>query len=44
MLACENLWFSYQDAPTLKGLTLDFSRQPVTGLVARTAVGNRRCL
>ena len=39
MLATEGLWFSYQDAPTLKGLTLDFSRYPVTGLVGANGCG-----
>lgn len=39
MLVTENLWFSYQDEPTLKGLTLDFSRQPVTGLVGANGCG-----
>lgn len=39
MLACENLWFSYQDVPTLQGLTIDFSRQPVTGLVGANGCG-----
>ncbi|WP_318367756.1 energy-coupling factor ABC transporter ATP-binding protein [Enterobacter sp.] len=39
MLATEGLWFRYQDAPVLKGLTLDFSRQPVTGLVGANGCG-----
>lgn len=39
MLATDNLWFRYQDAPVLKGLTLDFSRQPVTGLVGANGCG-----
>lgn len=39
MLATDALWFSYQDEPTLKGLTLDFSRQPVTGLVGANGCG-----
>ncbi|MCL6745016.1 energy-coupling factor ABC transporter ATP-binding protein [Kosakonia sp. R1.Fl] len=39
MLVTRDLWFSYQDAPTLKGLTLDFSRQPVTGLVGANGCG-----
>ncbi|MGK9172811.1 energy-coupling factor ABC transporter ATP-binding protein [Yokenella regensburgei] len=39
MLATDELWFNYQDAPTLKGLTLDFSSQPVTGLVGANGCG-----
>lgn len=39
MLATDGLWFSYQDEPTLKGLTIDFSRQPVTGLVGANGCG-----
>lgn len=39
MLATKDLWFRYQDAPVLKGLTLDFSRQPVTGLVGANGCG-----
>lgn len=39
MLATDALWFSYQDAPTLKGLTLDFSRQSVTGLIGANGCG-----
>ena len=39
MLATEALWFRYQDEPVLKGLTLDFSRQPVTGLVGANGCG-----
>ena len=39
MLATEGLWFSYQDEPILKELTLDFSRQPVTGLVGANGCG-----
>nr|WP_318381140.1 energy-coupling factor ABC transporter ATP-binding protein [uncultured Enterobacter sp.] len=39
MLATEGLWFRYQDAPVLKGLTLDFSTQPVTGLVGANGCG-----
>lgn len=39
MLATNNLWFRYQDEPTLKGLTLDFSRQAVTGLVGANGCG-----
>ncbi len=39
MLATENLWFRYQDEPVLKGLTLDFSCQPVTGLVGANGCG-----
>lgn len=39
MLATEGLWFRYQDEPVLKGLTLDFSRQPVTGLVGANGCG-----
>ncbi|MDI5349282.1 hypothetical protein MJL48_28100, partial [Salmonella enterica subsp. enterica serovar Kentucky] len=33
MLATSDLWFRYQDEPVLKGLNLDFSLSPVTGLV-----------
>lgn len=39
MLATDALWFSYQDAPTLKGLTLDFSRQSVSGLIGANGCG-----
>ena len=39
MLATRDLWFSYQDEPTLKGLTLDFSQQAVTGLVGANGCG-----
>ena len=39
MLATDGLWFSYQDERTLKGLTLDFSCQPVTGLVGANGCG-----
>ena len=39
MLATHDLWFRYQDEPTLKGLTLDFSRQAVTGLVGANGCG-----
>ena len=39
MLATRDLWFRYQDEPTLKGLTLDFSRQAVTGLVGANGCG-----
>lgn len=39
MLATTDLWFRYQDEPTLKGLTLDFSRQAVTGLVGANGCG-----
>lgn len=39
MLATEGLWFSYQEEPILKGLTLDFSHQPVTGLVGANGCG-----
>ena len=39
MLVTDNLWFRYQDEPVLKGLTLDFSRQPVTGLVGANGCG-----
>nr|VXZ92713.1 Cobalt import ATP-binding protein CbiO [Klebsiella pneumoniae] len=44
MLATTDLWFRYQDEPVLKGLTLDFSRHAVTGLVGPTAAESRRCL
>lgn len=44
MLATTELWFRYQDAQVLKGLTLDFSQHAVTGLVGPTAVGNPPCL
>lgn len=39
MLVTDNLWFSYQDALVLKGLSLDFSRLPVTGLVGANGCG-----
>ncbi|MGP3592887.1 energy-coupling factor ABC transporter ATP-binding protein [Vagococcus sp. WN89Y] len=39
MLATEGLWFSYQQTPVLKAVTLDFSRQPVTGLVGANGCG-----
>lgn len=39
MLATSDLGFRYQDAPILKGLTLDFSRQAVTGLVGANGCG-----
>ncbi|TDT58978.1 cobalt/nickel transport system ATP-binding protein [Enterobacter sp. AG5470] len=39
MLATDNLWFRYQDEPILKGLSLDFSLQPVTGLVGANGCG-----
>ncbi|MEQ6278803.1 energy-coupling factor ABC transporter ATP-binding protein [Kluyvera huaxiensis] len=39
MLATRDLWFRYQDEPTLKGLTLDFSQQAVTGLVGANGCG-----
>ncbi len=39
MLATSDLEFRYQDAPILKGLTLDFSRQAVTGLVGANGCG-----
>ena len=39
MLATTDLWFRYQQEPTLKGLTLDFSRQAVTGLVGANGCG-----
>lgn len=39
MLATTDLWFRYQNAPTLKGLTLDFSRHAVTGLVGANGCG-----
>lgn len=39
MLATESLWFHYQDEPVLKGVTMDFSRQPVTGLIGANGCG-----
>lgn len=39
MLATSALWFRYQDAPILKGLTLDFSTHAVTGLVGANGCG-----
>lgn len=39
MLATESLWFRYQDEAVLKGVTLDFSRQSVTGLVGSNGCG-----
>ncbi|XTZ39868.1 energy-coupling factor ABC transporter ATP-binding protein [Salmonella enterica] len=39
MLATDGLWFSYEDEPVLKGLTIDFSRQPVTGIVGANGCG-----
>ncbi len=39
MLATTDLWFRYQDEPVLKGLTLDFSRHAVTGLVGANGCG-----
>ena len=39
MLATSDLEFRYQDALILKGLTLDFSRQAVTGLVGANGCG-----
>lgn len=44
MLATSALWFRYQDDPVLKGLTLDFSAQAVTGLVGPMDAENPRCL
>lgn len=39
MLATTDLWFRYQYEPVLKGLTLDFSRHAVTGLVGANGCG-----
>lgn len=39
MLATSDLWFRYQDGPVLKGLNLDFSLSPVTGLVGANGCG-----
>ncbi|WMY75314.1 energy-coupling factor ABC transporter ATP-binding protein [Buttiauxella selenatireducens] len=39
MLATESLWFRYQDEPVLKGVSLDFSRHSVTGLVGANGCG-----
>lgn len=39
MLATSDLWFRYQDEPVLKGLNLDFSLSPVTGLVGANGCG-----
>ncbi|MBJ9161938.1 energy-coupling factor ABC transporter ATP-binding protein [Citrobacter farmeri] len=39
MLATTELWFRYQDAQVLKGLTLDFSQHAVTGLVGANGCG-----
>ena len=44
MLATTDLWFRYQDEPVLKGLTLDFSRHAVTGLVISTAISLLACV
>jgi len=39
MLTTADLWFRYQEAQVLKGLTLDFSTHPVTGLVGANGCG-----
>lgn len=39
MLATVNLSFSYQDTPALKAVNVDFSTQPVTGLVGANGCG-----
>lgn len=39
MLATSDLWFRYQNEPVLKGLNLDFSLSPVTGLVGANGCG-----
>lgn len=39
MLTTGNLWFRYQEAQVLKGLTLDFSTHAVTGLVGANGCG-----
>ncbi|OUF47878.1 energy-coupling factor ABC transporter ATP-binding protein [Pluralibacter gergoviae] len=39
MLATRELWFRYQETQILKGLTLDFSSQAVTGLVGANGCG-----
>ena len=44
MLATTDLWFRYQDEPVLKGLTLDFSRHAVTGLVGANGCGKSTLL
>ena len=44
MLATTDLWFRYQDEPVLKGLTLDFSRHAVTGLVGANGSGKSTLL
>ncbi len=44
MLATSDLWFRYQDEPVLKGLNLDFSLSPVTGLVGANGCGSLRFL
>lgn len=40
MLATTELWFRYQDAQVLKGLTLDFHSMPSPDWWEPTAVGN----
>ncbi len=42
MLATSDLWFRYQNEPVLKGLNLDFSLSPVTGLVGANGCGSLR--
>ncbi len=39
MLTTADLWFCYQEAQILKGLTLDFSNHAVTGLVGANGCG-----
>ncbi len=39
MLATSDLWFRYQNEPVLKGLNMDFSLSPVTGLVGANGCG-----
>lgn len=39
MLATTELWFRYQDAQVLKGVTMDFTSQAVTGLVGANGCG-----
>lgn len=44
MLTTAELWFRYQEAQVLKGLTLDFSTHPVTGLVGANGCGKSTLL
>ncbi|MBD2816311.1 ATP-binding cassette domain-containing protein [Xenorhabdus sp. Flor] len=44
MLETRSLYFSYQDEPILKGLTLDFNRHQVTGIIGANGCGKSTLL